>query len=138
MRRRRAIRLGIGPEEERDSDFVHRFLPARFRRGGLGEQGGGGREEHGGHGHGHGHEHRGGRRRWRHGQGRQRGRSNELGKAKPEMFDAWIEKGQRTTAVDDDTLKWEATESLVSVARVFTFPPRVGRSTSTDWYVDFE
>lgn len=51
------------------------------------------------------------RRRWavrqqgREGEG-ERGRSNELGKAKPEMFDVWIEEGRSL-----DILKWEDEES---------------------------
>jgi len=36
----------------------------------------------------------------------ERGRSNELGKAKPEMFDVWIEEGRTL-----DILKWEDAES---------------------------
>src|SRR6266566_4129073 len=74
-----------------ESDLVDRVLPARFRRRRIGDQ-----FEDEGEGHGHGHGHRRGRRRWRHRQGYQRERSDELSKAKPEMFDAWIEKGQRT------------------------------------------
>lgn len=91
------------------SDFVDRILPARFRQrrlgGQFGDEGGGG-----GQGHGYGR----GRR-----QGHQRGRSDELSRAKPEMFDAWIEKGQRTV---DNTLKWEAAESVPLSAKITTGP----------------
>ena len=34
----------------------------------------------------------------------------ETGKAKPEIYDAWIERRRRTV----DTLKWEEAETLVS------------------------
>ena len=65
--------------------------------------------------------------RWRHGQGRgpERGRSNELRKAKPEMFDAWIEGGQRT---GDNALRWETAESVVSskkISELLPLPHRV-------------
>jgi len=107
MRRRR----GIGPAEP---DFFDRILPARFRRvGGQFGEGEEGREEQG-------HVHRRGRRRWGRGPGRQRGRSDELSKAKPEMFDAWVERGQRTVG---NTLKWEAAESLPLSATLFTRGP---------------
>ena len=63
--------------------------------------------------------HRRGRRRWRSEVGgRERGRSNEVSKAKPEMFDAWIERGGGgggwTTVQSDDILKWEVVDSVVS------------------------
>jgi hypothetical protein len=91
---------------------LDRFVPTRFRRRGQGqgqqfweEEGGQGQVVH----------HQRGRRRWRLGQqqGQGRGRTlagGESGKAKPEMFDAWIERRRRTV----DTLKWEEAETLVS------------------------
>src|SRR5258708_32539836 len=77
-----------------------RFVPARFRRRGQGQ----GQVVH-----------QRGRRRWRLGQQRERERGRtltggETGKAKPEIFDAWIERRRRTV----DTLKWEEAETLVS------------------------
>jgi hypothetical protein len=89
---------------------LRRFAFMRSRLGGQtgGEEGGQGQE-----GEEHVHQRRG-RQRWRR-QGRERGRlSNDLSKAKPEMFDAWIEKG-RTVRTVDTTLKWEAESAVVSL-----------------------
>jgi hypothetical protein len=116
---------GVGPP---DPGFVDRILPARFRRRRLGEGEEGGR---GPEGEGEGGEvYRRGRRRWRQGRGREHGRSNELSRAKPEMFDAWIEKGRAV----DNTSKWE-TESVVSRRGLFSL---LSVSEATDWlaYVD--
>jgi len=86
-----------------------RFLPAALRRGRRWEGEGEGEEEEGG----------GGQRGRRRARGRG-GVSVELVKAKPEMFDAWIEGGRRTGRVDVDVdiLKWEA-ESVVSEIPIF-------------------
>jgi len=92
-------------------------------------------EEEGGQGQEENVHQRRGRRRWRR-QGRERGRLlNDLGKAKPEMFDAWIEKG-RTVRTVDTTLKWEAESAVPLSATLFTTgspgslgPVRVGRDS---------
>lgn len=117
-------RLGVTTE---DFYFTDRVLPARFRRRrGLGEGAGEGEVEgvgvggQGGQGDVHG---RGRSRRWRRGQGLQHARSNNRSKVRPMMFDAWIEKGggrvgDNTDA--DNTLKWEAEESVPLSATLFT------------------
>jgi hypothetical protein len=106
MRQRRGVR-------DSDSGFLDPILPARFRRRRREEGGHFGEEEgDGGQGQGQEEQHQRGRRRWRQGRAG-RGRSDELlGKAKPEMFDAWIEKGRRS--VDGSLKQWEAAESVVS------------------------
>lgn len=130
--RRRSSRGGVAARDpESDPDFLDRILPPRFRRRGRagghfgeegaggagGARGAGGAGGAGVGGHGQGQEEQRGRRRWR--QGRSSGRRSDdlLGKAKPEMFDAWIEKRRGTVDNNnhDTTLeKWEAADSVVS------------------------
>jgi hypothetical protein len=101
--------------------FLSRYLPASFRRGrrrrsNYRPQGGDGEGD--GDGGGLWGSQRGGRRRWvwqGPGQGQEREGPAEPGKAKPAMFDAWIERRRRSM----DTLKWEA-ESVVSERKVLS------------------
>jgi hypothetical protein len=99
MRRSRRGVTAQDSDSDPDPDFLDRILPPRFRRrereragGHFGEEEGAGQ----------------GRMRWRQGRGSGRRSDDLLGKAKPEMFDAWIEK--RRGALE----KWEAADSVVS------------------------
>ena len=96
-----------------DPDFLNRILPPRFRRSGTAGGHFGQEGAVGVGGQGQGQEEQRGRRRWR--QGRRSGRRSDdlLGKAKPEMFDVWIEKRRETLE------KWEAADSVVSFRAFF-------------------
>ena len=93
--------------------LVDGVFPGRRRRRDHLGQFGDEEEVEGGDGAGAGGEHvqrrrRRGRRRSRLQQGQGRGsRSGELSRARPEMFDTWIER-------EDNTLNWETAESVVS------------------------